>query len=169
MAIIQDIVAYLIAFLASHVQEKEYKPSGFTYALHRAELVGAFFNGVFLLALALSIFLQSMERFINIEFVENPLLMLIVGCIGLSLNLISASIVHGKFHLHLVNKSVMVHNFIFAEHGHGHGHGSTPPTKGSITEPNDGVNMEVAEIARTSFSIAMEEHNMGDIVRVFRI
>jgi zinc transporter 1 len=78
------------------VQEKEYKPSGFTYALHRAELVGAFFNGVFLLALALSIFLQSMERFINIEFIENPLLMLIVGCVGLSLNLISASIVHGR-------------------------------------------------------------------------
>jgi Co/Zn/Cd efflux system component len=66
--------------------------------LHRAELVGAFFNGIFLLALALSIFLQSIERFINIESVNNPLLMLVVGCVGLSLNIISASIVHGMLH-----------------------------------------------------------------------
>jgi solute carrier family 30 (zinc transporter), member 1 len=95
----QDIVAYLIAFLASHLQEKGYKPSGFTYALHRAELVGGFFNGIFLLALALSIFLQSIERFINIESVEDPLSMLIVGCVGLTLNLISATIVHGRLYL----------------------------------------------------------------------
>lgn len=92
----KDIVAYLIAFLASYVQEKGYKPSGFTYALHRAELVGAFFNGVFLLALALSIFLQSLERFINIETVKDPLWMLIVGCVGLTLNVLSAGIVHGS-------------------------------------------------------------------------
>lgn len=87
----------MIAFLAAYVQGKEYKPSGFTYALHRAELVGAFFNGVFLLALALSILLQSLERFINIEPVKNPVSMLIVGGVGLTLNLLSASFVHGEF------------------------------------------------------------------------
>ncbi|KIM89680.1 hypothetical protein PILCRDRAFT_94955 [Piloderma croceum F 1598] len=103
---LNDIVAYLIAFLASHLQEKGYKPSGFTYALHRAELVGGFFNGIFLLALALSIFLQSIERFIIIEFVKDPLLMLIVGCVGLSLNLISATIAQYGGHRH--------------EHGHNH-------------------------------------------------
>jgi zinc transporter 1 len=80
------------------VQGKEYKPPGFTYALHRAELVGAFFNGVFLLSLALSIFLQSLERFINMEYVKDPVLMLIVGCVGLALNLLSAAIVHGILH-----------------------------------------------------------------------
>lgn len=92
----QDIVAYAIALLASYVQEKEYKPSGFTYALHRAELVGAFFNGVFLLALALSIFLQSLERFVNLQPLEDPQSMLVVGCVGLGLNLLSAGIVHGE-------------------------------------------------------------------------
>ena len=92
----QDIVAYTIALLAAYVQEKEYRPSGFTYALHRAELVGAFFNGVFLLALALSIFLQSIERFVNIEPMKDPRSMLVVGCVGLALNLLSAGIVHGE-------------------------------------------------------------------------
>ena len=67
--------------------------------MHRAELVGAFFNGVFLLALALSIFLQSVERFINLEFVKDPFSVLIVGCVGLALNMLSATIVHGRLHL----------------------------------------------------------------------
>lgn len=56
---------------------------------------GAFFNGVFLLALALSIFLQALERFIQIETVQNPFLVLIVGCVGLGTNILSALVIHG--------------------------------------------------------------------------
>ena len=90
----------------------------FTYAFHRAELVGkndilltsamstdcfgdtigAFFNGVFLLALALSIFLQSVERFVHVEKITSPKLILIIGCVGLGLNILSAIVVHGEFH-----------------------------------------------------------------------
>jgi zinc transporter 1 len=69
----------------------------------RAQLLGAFFNGAFLLALGLSIALQSIERFIFIQHVENPKLVLIVGCVGLTLNIISALFLH--------------------EHDHDHGHG----------------------------------------------
>jgi hypothetical protein len=58
---------------------------------------GAFFNGVFLLALALSICLQSIERFINIQPVDSPLLVLIMACTGLGLNILSAFVVHGMF------------------------------------------------------------------------
>lgn len=58
--------------------------------------IGAFFNGVFLLALALSIFLQSIERFVHVEPVHSPAMILIVGCVGLSLNIISAIVVHGE-------------------------------------------------------------------------
>lgn len=91
----------------------------FTYAFHRAELVGehlphirrlficlvaslnmnhlgAFFNGVFLLALALSICLQSIERFVHVEVVDSPKLVLIIGCIGLALNIFSVIVVHGE-------------------------------------------------------------------------
>jgi zinc transporter 1 len=147
---LNDIVAYLIAFLAAYVQSKEYRPPGFTYALHRAELVGAFFNGVFLLALALSIFLQSLERFVNIEPVKNPLLMLIVGCIGLTLNLVSAGLVH--------------------EHSGGHSHSQADdpddPTIPTVlpntcqTESNNEIDMAVID---ATISIGAEEQNLGDI------
>ncbi|KAH6915938.1 cation efflux family-domain-containing protein [Coprinopsis sp. MPI-PUGE-AT-0042] len=100
----QDIVAYIIAFIAAWLQERRQHTHDFTFAFHRAELVGAFFNGVFLLALALSIFLQSIERFVHVEEVQSPKLILIVGCIGLGLNLISILVVHDH-------------------HGHSHSHG----------------------------------------------
>lgn len=73
---------------------------------------GAFFNGVFLLALALSIFLQSIERFVHIEPVESPVMVLIVGAVGLTLNITSMIVVHGvvicqyhDFTLHFVHRS----------------------------------------------------------------
>jgi zinc transporter 1 len=66
----------------------------------RAQLLGAFFNGAFLLALGLSIALQSIERFISIERVENPKLVLIIGAVGLTLNLISALFLHEHDHDH---------------------------------------------------------------------
>jgi len=99
-----DVVAYAIAFVAAYLQERGQHTHGFTYAFHRAELVGAFFNGVFLLALALSICLQSIERFTNIQPVDSPLLVLITACTGLGLNILSAFIVHDHGH-----------------HGHSHG------------------------------------------------
>ena len=59
---------------------------------------GAFFNSVFLLALALSIFLQSIERFIHIAPVNSPFMMMVIGCVGLGLNILSAFFAHGKCH-----------------------------------------------------------------------
>lgn len=100
---LNDIVAYAIAFVAAWLQSRGQHTHQFTYAFHRAELVGAFFNGVFLLALALSILLQSIERFVHLETVDHPILILIVGCVGLGLNVLSALVIHDH-------------------HGHGHGH-----------------------------------------------
>lgn len=85
-----------------------------TFGWQRATLLGAFFNGVFLLALGVSIFLQSIERFVSVQrsyhnrcarigpsdmmtaAVENPLLIIIIGCVGFALNVVSAVILgHG--------------------------------------------------------------------------
>lgn len=97
------------------MQERKDAPVALSFGWARASLLGAFFNGVFLLALGLSIFLQSIERFVDIKEVENPKIVLIVGCVGLGLNLISGIFLHehdhgdGHGHSH--------------DHGHGHGHG----------------------------------------------
>ncbi|THU79297.1 cation efflux protein [Dendrothele bispora CBS 962.96] len=107
---LNDVVAYAIAYAAAYLQQHGKHTSQFTYAFNRAELVGAFFNGVFLLALGLSIALQSLERFVNLQEIDNPMLVMIIGCIGLILNATSALVVG---HQHP---------------GHSHGHGPDPDT-----------------------------------------
>lgn len=38
-----------------------------SFGWQRAQLLGAFFNGVFLFGLGISIFLQSIERFVSLQ------------------------------------------------------------------------------------------------------
>lgn len=86
----------------------------YTYGWQRAETLGALVNGVFLVALCLSIFLEAIQRFVEPQVVTNPKLVLIVGCLGLASNIMGL--------------------FLFHEHGHSHGeegehshvHGSDP-------------------------------------------
>ncbi|KAG8527172.1 uncharacterized protein KY384_008602 [Bacidia gigantensis] len=72
------------------------------FVWQRAETIGALFNGIFLLALCVTIFLDAIQRFVEPQQVQRPLLVLIVGCIGLVANI-------GGMYL-------------FHDHGHGHGH-----------------------------------------------
>lgn len=89
-------------------------PLYLSYGYQRATLLGAFFNGVFLLALGVSIFLQAIDRFVSLHstyhtlialipiaddvltiVVDKPQLMLITGCVGFALNVVSITILHG--------------------------------------------------------------------------
>ncbi|KAF1813720.1 cation efflux protein [Eremomyces bilateralis CBS 781.70] len=109
---LNDLIGFVVALIAIRVSKQGKSPRGFSFGWQRAQMLGAFFNGVFLAALSLSIFLQALERFISIEKVEHPKLVLIVGSIGLGLNIISVLFLHGHGHDH--------------GHGHGHPHGDTP-------------------------------------------
>lgn len=59
-------------------------------------------NGVFLVALCLSIFLEAIQRFVEPQTVTQPQTILIVGCLGLASNIMGL--------------------FLFHDHGHGNGH-----------------------------------------------
>lgn len=86
---LNDLVSFSISLAAVILTKHGKAPKGFSFGWQRAEIVGAFFNGVFLAALGLSIFFQAVERFIHIQEVERPKLVLIVGAIGLVLNILS--------------------------------------------------------------------------------
>ncbi|KAK2771124.1 cation diffusion facilitator family transporter [Colletotrichum kahawae] len=93
-----DLIGFLAALIAVIVSEREKAPQSLPFGWKRAEVLGAFFNGVFLLALGLSILLQAAERFAHLEHVENPVLILIMGCIGLGLNMVVMSFLHETHH-----------------------------------------------------------------------
>ncbi|KAH7167593.1 cation efflux protein [Fusarium sp. MPI-SDFR-AT-0072] len=91
----------LIADAFHYLQEHTKLASqGYTYGWDRATILGAFFNGVFLLALGISILLQAVERFVHLTRVQQPFLIMIVGCVGLALNILVLSFLHEHDHEH---------------------------------------------------------------------
>merc|ERR550525_1718340 len=80
---------------------KEWSKNTFGWA--RAEVLSALFNSVFLVALCFSITVESIKRFLDPEEIKDPKLILIVGGVGLGINLVGM--------------------LLFGDVGHGHSHG----------------------------------------------
>ncbi|KAL7633453.1 UNVERIFIED_CONTAM: hypothetical protein RMT77_016324 [Armadillidium vulgare] len=104
---LSDVLALIIAFLSIKMSPKKWSKNTFGWA--RAEVLGALVNSVFLLALCFSIFVESLKRLYEIEDLNNPQLILIVGLLGLLVNVIGLLLFHEHGHNH--------------SHGHGPGHG----------------------------------------------
>ncbi|XP_071537905.1 proton-coupled zinc antiporter SLC30A1 isoform X2 [Panulirus ornatus] len=119
---LSDVLALVIAFLSVKMSPKKWSKNTFGWA--RAEVLGALVNSVFLLALCFSIFVESLKRLYETEELHNPQMILIVGVIGLIINLIGL----GLFH----------------EHGHGHSHGGHGHSHGSHENKLSTINALVA-------------------------
>ncbi|KAL8910227.1 MAG: hypothetical protein Q9171_004470 [Xanthocarpia ochracea] len=94
------------------LQEASYNLDADEYQWQRAETLGALVNGVFLVALCLSIFLDAIQRFVEPQTVSNPRVVLLVGCSGLLSNILGLFLFHEHGHSH-------------GGHEHGHDHGDS--------------------------------------------
>jgi len=108
---LSDIAALIIAFLSVRMAPKSWDKN--TYGWARAEVLGALVNAVFLIALCFSISVESFKRFYEPEDIHNPDKILIVGALGLLVNLMGLCLFHehGGGHGH-------------SHGGHGHAHGA---------------------------------------------
>jgi zinc transporter 1 len=97
------VISLLVGLWAVKVANQRTNSKQYTYGWQRAETLGALVNGVFLVALCLSIFLEAIQRFVEPQEVSHPKLILIVGSLGLASNIVGL--------------------FLFHDHGHGHSHG----------------------------------------------
>ena len=97
---LSDVIALIIAYISVRMSPRKWQRNTYGYA--RAEVVGALVNAVFLFALCFSIAVESLKRFLVIEPIDNPVMILIVGGVGLAINLAG-----------------MV---LFGDVGHGHSH-----------------------------------------------
>ncbi|RGP59692.1 zinc/cadmium resistance protein [Fusarium sporotrichioides] len=90
---LSDVIGIVVALVALVLQDRaKPAPQQSTYGWQRATILGAFFNGVFLLALAISILVQAVERFVSITRD--------VGSAGLALNILVLSFLHEHDHGH---------------------------------------------------------------------
>lgn len=87
-----NMLSYLISLClglgSSYISRRGPRSSGATYGYVRAEVVGALINAVFLIALCFTIFVEAVLRLVWPERIENPELVLIVGALGLAVNVV---------------------------------------------------------------------------------
>uniref|UniRef100_A0A8D8LKA6 Zinc/cadmium resistance protein n=1 Tax=Cacopsylla melanoneura TaxID=428564 RepID=A0A8D8LKA6_9HEMI len=102
---LSDVAALVVAFLSVKMSPKKWSKNTFGWA--RAEVLGALVNAVFLVALCFSITVEACKRFIEVEPIHDPKLIVVVGALGLLVNVIGLLL----FHSHGVS------------HGHSHGGG----------------------------------------------
>ncbi|KAG5980735.1 hypothetical protein E4U55_003703 [Claviceps digitariae] len=142
-----DVVGFAVALVALMISERtEPPPQEYTFGWQRATLLGAFFNGVFLLALGISILEQAISRFADSPQIDQPEIVFIIGCVGLGLNLLVMSFLHGQSVLAvpigspedmLTKRQEHDHD---TEHVHGHSQSLTNPHRGHIHD--DGLHWD---------------------------
>jgi zinc transporter 1 len=130
--IMSDIIGYIVAIIAVKLAGTATPSIRFTYGYQRAEVIGAFFNGgealvgladvAFLMALGVSVILQSIERFIEPAEVTDPVLVMAIGAAGIGSNALMLLVLGGE--------PLLCH----ADPGHGHDHSSPAET----AQPTDG-------------------------------
>ncbi|XP_074660758.1 uncharacterized protein LOC141913186 isoform X2 [Tubulanus polymorphus] len=106
---LSDVVALVVGFASVRISKWHTQKN--TFGWQRAEVLGALVNTVFLIALCFTIIVESLQRFIEMEPVREPKLLLIVGAVGLLVNLIGLALFHRHGHSH------------GGGGGHGHSHG----------------------------------------------
>ncbi|XP_067277664.1 zinc transporter 10 [Pseudorasbora parva] len=84
---LSDILSLCVGLTAARVSRRA--GSGrFTYGMGRAEVVGALANAVFLGALCFSVSMESLKRLALPQAIDDPLLVLVVGSLGLAVNVV---------------------------------------------------------------------------------
>ncbi|KAL3237673.1 Zn(2+) transporter ZRC1 [Nakaseomyces bracarensis] len=125
---LNDIFSLLVALWAVSVAKNRGPDARYTYGWKRAEILGALVNAVFLIALCFSIFIEALQRLIEVQEIQNPRLVLWVGLAGLTSNIVGLFLFHGDDHGHGHSHGGLGADIEAAEHSHevshqhGHGH-----------------------------------------------
>ena len=100
---LNDIISLFVALWAVKVAKERNPDSKYTYGWKRAEILGALINAVFLIALCFSILIESIQRLIQPQVIENPQLVMTVGFAGLASNFVGLLLFHEHDHDHGVS------------------------------------------------------------------
>ncbi|KAG1755206.1 cation efflux family-domain-containing protein [Suillus paluster] len=123
---LNDVISLVVALYAIKLSQNSAIDSRYSYGWHRAEILAALINGVFLLALCFSITMEALERFFSTPDISNPRLIVIVGSFGLASNIVGLFLFHE------------------GSHAHGHDHKTSPsPTRPPSITQSDRVDDDV--------------------------
>ena len=115
---LSDVISLIVGYFALRYSKKAGQTDRNTFGWQRAEVLGALINAVFLVALCFTILIEALKRLVEVEAINNPLLVLIIGGVGLLVNVIGLFMFHGH------------------GHGHSHGGGSNSHSHGAVGDGN---------------------------------
>lgn len=85
---LSDGLALCVGIVTGRLSHQRRRRPGASYGSGRAEVVGALCNAVFLAALYFTILMEALQRLARPEAVSNAMLILVVGTIGLAINVV---------------------------------------------------------------------------------
>ncbi|KAK2461857.1 hypothetical protein APHAL10511_006320 [Amanita phalloides] len=97
---LNDVMSLVVALYAIKLTSTTESDPRYSYGWHRAEILAALINGVFLLALCFSICLEALQRFFSPPEITQPKLVVIVGSLGLLSNVVGLFLFHDHSHAH---------------------------------------------------------------------
>ncbi len=108
-----DLISLSIGILA-RIYSKKKKTDQLSYGYKRAEILGGLFNSFFLISVVFFMIIEAIQRLIDPRDIEKPINVLIVGSIGLFINLLGLTIFHEHSHGHSHS------NHSHSNHSHSH-------------------------------------------------
>ncbi|XP_032041688.1 zinc transporter 10-like [Aythya fuligula] len=84
-AVLSHLISMIIGLLGVRFSRIRWHKAN-TFGFSRADVLGAFGNSIFAVALMFSIFIEAIKRYINPQKTEKALLVLVVGITGLFFN-----------------------------------------------------------------------------------
>ncbi|KAI9727946.1 MAG: hypothetical protein M1828_005351 [Chrysothrix sp. TS-e1954] len=155
---LNDVISLCVGLWAVRVAAKRSASNEYTYGWARAELIGGLVNGVFLVALCVSIILEAIQRFFEPQEVSKPELVLIVGGVGLVFNILGLVIFgHGHDHSHGDESGEEEHAHHEHTHDIGHAENGHSTHYGSIEQTPVAKNDGAAESKKTSARVSSEQ------------
>jgi len=131
---LNDIISLAVGLWAVKAAQKS-STDKYSFGWLRAEILGAFANAVFLIALCFSILLDAVVRLFDPPSISNPMLILIVGSLGLASNLAGFFVLGGHGHSHGSEGHSHGNEVRDAEEGHSHSsHTHTSEEEEAIVE-----------------------------------
>uniref|UniRef100_A0A8B9PPX1 Cation efflux protein transmembrane domain-containing protein n=1 Tax=Apteryx owenii TaxID=8824 RepID=A0A8B9PPX1_APTOW len=88
---LSDLISLCVGLSTGRIARRSRRGPRATYGYSRAEAVGALSNAVFLAALCFTIFVEAVLRLARPERIDDAELVLIVGALGLAVNLVGVT------------------------------------------------------------------------------
>uniref|UniRef100_A0A8R1HVF2 Cation efflux protein transmembrane domain-containing protein n=1 Tax=Caenorhabditis japonica TaxID=281687 RepID=A0A8R1HVF2_CAEJA len=132
-----DVMALIVAFTCIKIATRPSTRHGYGWV--RAETLGGFFNGIFMITVCLLVFQEGVGRVINVHMITHPLQVLVIGFIGLLINLFGMFNLNGHGHSHGGGGHGHSHDKKKDAHGHSHGnnHGHSHDKKHGCASGSD--------------------------------